>query len=101
MTNATKAGTFHLGGDLPVQRLGFGAMRITGRGAWGPPPDRAEAIATLRRSAELGVNPLHTLESYGPGISEELIAEALYPYPPELVIATKCGFDRPGPDRWE
>jgi pyridoxine 4-dehydrogenase len=99
--NASSSGTFHLGGDLPVHRLGFGAMRITGPGVWGPPADRAEAIATLRRAVDLGVNLIDTAESYGPHVSEELIAEALYPYPSGVVIATKGGFDRPGPDRWE
>jgi aryl-alcohol dehydrogenase-like predicted oxidoreductase len=86
---------------MPVHRLGFGAMRITGPGVWGLPPDRGEAIATLRRSVELGINLIDTAESYGPGVSEELIADALHPYPAGLVIATKGGFDRPGPDRWE
>lgn len=94
------SGTFTIGGDLPVYRLGFGAMRITGPGVWGPPADKAEAIATLRRSVELGVTFIDTADSYGPHVSEELIAEALYPYPARLVIATKGGFDRPGPDRW-
>jgi pyridoxine 4-dehydrogenase len=97
---ASTSGTFMLGGDLPVHRLGFGAMRITGRGIWGPPQDRAEAIAVLRRAVELEVNFIDTAESYGPHVSEELIAEALHPYPHGLVIATKGGFDRPGPDRW-
>ena len=100
-TNASESGTFSLGGDLPVHRLGFGAMRITGPGVWGPPADRAGAIATLRRAVELGVNLIDTAESYGPHISEELIAEALFPYRQGLVIATKGGFDRSGPDRWE
>lgn len=92
---------FKLGGDLPVHRLGFGAMRITGDGVWGPPKDRKEAIAVLRRAIELGVNLIDTAESYGPHVSEELIAEALHPYPKDLVIATKGGFDRSGPNRWE
>ncbi|MGN6184741.1 MAG: aldo/keto reductase [Thermoanaerobaculia bacterium] len=92
---------FKLGGDLPVHRLGFGAMRITGDGVWGPPKDRKEAIAVLRRAIELGVNLVDTAESYGPHVSEELIAEALHPYPEDLVIATKGGFDRSGPNRWE
>src|ERR1700674_4037503 len=100
-TNASQSGTFSLGGDLPVHRLSFGAMRITGPGVWGPPADRAGAIATLRRAVDLGVNLIDTAESYGPHVSEELIAEALFPYPRGLVIATKGGFDRPGPDRWE
>jgi pyridoxine 4-dehydrogenase len=91
---------FSIGGDLPVHRLGFGAMRITGHGIWGEPPDRAEAIAVLRRAVELGINLIDTADSYGPGVSERLIAEALYPYPAGLVIATKAGFQRPGPDRW-
>jgi pyridoxine 4-dehydrogenase len=93
--------TFRLGGDLPVNRLGFGAMRITGDGVWGPPANRAEAIATLRRAIELGVTLVDTAESYGPYVSESLIAEALHPYPSGLVIATKGGFDRSGPDEWE
>jgi pyridoxine 4-dehydrogenase len=96
-THSLQSGTFSLGGDLPVHRLGFGAMRITGSGVWGPPADRAGAIATLRRAVELGVNLIDTAESYGPHISEELIAEALFPYRPGLVIATKGGFDRSGP----
>jgi pyridoxine 4-dehydrogenase len=98
---AALGGTFLLGGDLPVHRLGFGAMRITGPGIWGPPGDRTEAIATLQRAIELEVNLIDTAEAYGPGVSEELIAEALYPYPKDLVIATKGGFDRSGPDEWE
>lgn len=93
--------TFLLGGDLPVRRLGFGAMRITGPGVWGPPRDRDEALRVLRRAVELGVNFIDTAESYGPHVSEELIAEALHPYPKGLVIATKGGFDRSGPDQWE
>ncbi len=92
--------TFLLGNDLPVRRLGFGAMRITGEGVWGPPRDREEALAVLRRAVELGVNLIDTAESYGPYVSEELIAEALHPYPDGLVIATKSGFDRPGPGEW-
>jgi aryl-alcohol dehydrogenase-like predicted oxidoreductase len=99
--DASLSGTFSLGGDLPVYRLGFGAMRITGPGVWGPPLDRDEAVATLRRSVERGVTLIDTADSYGPYVSEELIAEALYPYQARLVIATKGGFDRPGPDRWE
>ncbi len=98
--NASASGTFSLGGDLEVRRLGFGAMRITGPGVWGPPADRAEAIAVLRRSVELGINLIDTANSYGPFVSEELIAEALHPYPADLVIATKGGLERPGPDRW-
>jgi len=92
--------TFHLG-TLPVRRLAFGAMRLTGNGVWGPPRDREECLAVLRRAVELGVNLIDTAESYGPHISEELIAEALHPYPKGLVIATKGGFDRSGPNQWE
>jgi len=99
--NAAAAGTFTLGGDLPVHRMGFGAMRITGDGTWGPPRDRVEAIRVLRRAVELGVNLIDTADSYGPNVSEELIAEALRPYPDGLVIATKGGFVRPGPGVWE
>ncbi len=101
MTSASASGTFSMGGDLPVHRLGFGAMRITGRGIIGPPPDRGEALAVLRRAIQLDVNFIDTAESYGPHVSEELIAEALHPYPKELVIATKGGFDRPGPGQWK
>lgn len=97
---AAKAGQFSIGNDLPVNRLGFGAMRITGDGIWGPPADRAEAIRVLRRAVELGIDFIDTADSYGPYVSEELITEALYPYPSGLVIATKGGFDRPGPNRW-
>ena len=98
--DAARSGTFLLGGDLPVHRLGFGAMRITGKGIWGPPADRGEALAVLRRAVELGVTLIDTAESYGPKVSEELIREALHPYPPGLVIATKGGLDRTGPDVW-
>jgi pyridoxine 4-dehydrogenase len=98
---AAAAGTIDVGGDLTVNRLGFGAMRITGRGVWGDPPDRDQAIATLRRVTELGVNFIDTADSYGPEVSEKLIAEALYPYPSDLVIATKGGLVRPGPNRWD
>ena len=98
--DATLSGTFRLGGDLPVHRMGFGAMRITGKGIWGPPADRREAIAVLRRTVELGITLIDTAESYGPFVSEELIAEALHPYPPGLIIATKGGLDRTGPDQW-
>jgi pyridoxine 4-dehydrogenase len=98
---AAAAGTIDVGGDLTVNRLGFGAMRITGRGIWGEPPSRDQAIATLRRVVELGVNFIDTADSYGPAVSEELIAEALYPYPDDLVIATKGGQVRPGPNRWD
>jgi aryl-alcohol dehydrogenase-like predicted oxidoreductase len=98
--SATAAGTFTIGGDLTVNRLGYGAMRITGKGIWGPPPDKAAAVATLRRSVELGVNLIDTADAYGPYVSEELIAEALYPYPAGLVIATKGGWERPGAGQW-
>ena len=97
---ARQAGEFLLGGDLPVTRLGFGAMRITGTGIWGEPANRAEAVRVLRRAIALGINFIDTADSYGPGVSEEIIAEALYPYPAGLVIATKGGFLRPGPNRW-
>ena len=100
-STAAAAGTIDVGGDLTVNRLGFGAMRITGRGVWGEPPDRGKAIATLRRTVELGVNFIDTADSYGPEVSENLIAEALSPYPDDLVIATKGGFARSGPDRWQ
>ena len=100
-TDASAAGTLTLGGDLEVCRLGFGAMRITGDGIWGPPADREEAKAVLRRAVELGVNFIDTADSYGPEVSEELIAEALHPYPGGLVIATKGGLTRSGPGRWE
>jgi pyridoxine 4-dehydrogenase len=98
--SAAAAGTFTLGGDLTVNRMGYGAMRITGEGVWGPPADKAAALATLRRAIELGVNLIDTADSYGPGTSEELIAEALYPYPTGLVILTKGGWERPGPGQW-
>jgi pyridoxine 4-dehydrogenase len=98
--NAAASGNLTLG-DLPVHRLGFGAMRITGPGVWGQPPDKKEAIAVLRRAVELGVNLIDTAESYGPHVSEELIAAALHPYPTGLVIATKGGLDRPGPNKWQ
>ncbi|MDW5267795.1 MULTISPECIES: aldo/keto reductase [Acidobacteriaceae] len=94
------AGTFTIGGDLTVNRLGYGAMRITGAGIWGLPADKAACLATLRRTTELGINVIDTADSYGPGTSEELIAEALYPYPKDLVIATKGGWERPGPGQW-
>ena len=99
--SAAAAGTLDVGGDLTVNRMGFGAMRITGPGIWGDPPDRDRAIATLRRIVELGVNFIDTADSYGPEVSEPLIAEALYPYPDDLVIATKGGLVRPGPNRWD
>jgi aryl-alcohol dehydrogenase-like predicted oxidoreductase len=98
---AAHSGTFALGGDLPVHRLGFGAMRLTGPGVWGPPADKKEALAVLRRAVELDVNFIDTAESYGPHVSEELIAAALHPYPQGLVVATKGGFDRPGPNKWQ
>ena len=97
---AGAAGTIDVGGDLTVNRLGFGAMRITGDGIWGEPASRDEAKAVLRRAIELGVNFIDTADAYGPNVSEELIAEALYPYPDDLVIATKGGLVRPGPGRW-
>src|SRR5216117_428969 len=92
--------TFNLGGDFTVNRLGFGAMRVTGEGIWGWPPDRQNALKVLRRAVELGVNLIDTADAYGPDTSELLIAEALYPYPKELVIATKGGLTRPGPSQW-
>ena len=98
--DANKAGTIDVGGDLTVNRLGFGAMRITGDGIWGPPPNLDDARAVLRRAVELGVNFIDTADSYGPNVSEELIAEALHPYPDDLVIATKGGLLRTGPGKW-
>ena len=98
--SAAAAGTFTIGGDLTVNRLGYGAMRITGEGIWGQPKDKPGALATLRRAVELNVNFIDTADSYGPGVSEELIAEALYPYPAGLVIATKGGWERPAPGQW-
>src|SRR3989440_4890847 len=98
--NAGLAGTIDVGGDLTVNRLGFGAMRITGRGIWGQPADRDEAKAVLRRAVELGINFIDTADSYGPHVSEELIGETLHPYPDDLVIATKGGLTRTGPGRW-
>ena len=97
---AAAAGTITLGDDLRVNRMGFGAMRLTGRGIWGPPADRQESIRVLRRAVELGVDFIDTADSYGPAVSEEIIAEALHPYPEGLVIATKGGLLRPGPDQW-
>ncbi|TDB61432.1 aldo/keto reductase [Arundinibacter roseus] len=99
--NAAQSGTFLLGGDLPINRMGFGAMRITGAGIWGPPTNKTEALRVLRCLPELGVNFVDTADSYGPDVSEELIAEALYPYPKGMVIATKGGFMRPGPNKWK
>ncbi len=98
--SAANSGTISLGGEFTVNRLGFGAMRLTGEGIWGPPKDHAAAIAVLRRAVELGVNFIDTADSYGPYVSEELIAEALTPYPRDLVIATKGGWNRPGPNQW-
>jgi aryl-alcohol dehydrogenase-like predicted oxidoreductase len=98
---AAAAGTIEIGGDLVVRRMGFGAMRITGDGIWGDPPDAGQAIAALRRAVELGVNFIDTADSYGPEVSERLIADALHPYPDDLVIATKGGLVRPGPGRWD
>ena len=98
--SAAASGTLTIGGDLTVNRMGYGAMRITGPGIWGPPVDKAAALATLRRTVELEVNLIDTADSYGPKVSEELIAEALYPYPAGLTIATKGGWERPGPGQW-
>jgi pyridoxine 4-dehydrogenase len=98
--HAGMAGTIDVGGDLTVNRLGFGAMRLTGDGIWGEPANRDEAKAVLRRAIELGVNFIDTADSYGPHVSEELISETLYPYPDDLVIATKGGLERTGPGQW-
>jgi pyridoxine 4-dehydrogenase len=98
--SASLAGKVSLGRELSVHRLGFGAMRLTGEGIWGPPRDRNKALAVLRRAVELDVNFIDTADSYGPNVSEELIAEALFPYPQGLVIATKGGWNRPGPNQW-
>jgi pyridoxine 4-dehydrogenase len=98
--SAKAAGNISLGGEIYVHRLGFGAMRLTGEGIWGPPRDRNEALAVLRRAVELGVEFIDTADSYGPYVSEELIAEALFPYPAGLAIATKGGWNRPGPNQW-
>jgi pyridoxine 4-dehydrogenase len=98
--NAMQAGAVTLGNEISVHRLGYGAMRLTGPGIWGPPKDRKAALAVLRRAVELGVNFIDTADSYGPHVSEELIAEALHPYPSDLVIATKGGWERPGPNQW-
>src|ERR1700680_101911 len=98
--SASLAGDISLGGELSVHRLGFGAMRLTGDGIWGLPKDRKGALAVLRRAVELDINFIDTADSYGPHVSEELIAEALYPYPAGLVIATKGGWNRPGPNQW-
>src|SRR6202162_5533568 len=102
-TNARPAeasGTFLIGGDIPVHRLGYGTMQLTGSGVWGEPANHSEAIAVLRRAVELGINLIDTADSYGPEVAERLIAEALHPYPAGLLIATKAGFQRPGPNRW-
>ena len=98
--SASQAGQVLLGEEISVNRLGFGAMRLTGEGIWGPPKDRASAVAVLRRAVELGVQFIDTADSYGPNVSEELIAEALFPYPAGVVIATKGGWSRPGPNQW-
>jgi len=98
--SASAAGDVSLGGEISVHRLGFGAMRLTGEGIWGPPKDRKGALAVLRRAVELHIDFIDTADSYGPHISEELIAEALFPYPAGLVIATKGGWNRPGPNQW-
>jgi aryl-alcohol dehydrogenase-like predicted oxidoreductase len=98
--SASAAGDVSLGGELSVHRLGYGAMRLTGEGIWGPPKDRKGAIAVLRRAIELDINFIDTADSYGPHVNEELIAEALFPYPADLVIATKGGWNRPGPNQW-
>ena len=98
--SASAAGNISLGGEISVHRLGFGAMRLTGEGIWGPPKDRKGAIAVLRRAVELDINFIDTADSYGPHANEELIAEALFPYPAGLVIATKGGWNRPGPNQW-
>ena len=98
--DASKSGTFKIGGEIAINRLGFGAMRITGKGIWGEPEDRAEALRTLKRVPELGIDFIDTANSYGPDVSEELIREALYPYE-GIVVATKAGFQRPGPGVWE
>src|SRR5579863_4042210 len=94
---AIESGTFTIGGDLEVYRLGLGSMRLTGPGIWGPPADKPQALAVLRRALEMGINLIDTADSYGPEVSESLIAEALYPYPRNLIIATKGGLVRPGP----
>jgi pyridoxine 4-dehydrogenase len=98
---AAKSGIFKIGGDVPVHRLGFGAMRLTGKGIWGEPENAKECVAVLRRAIDLGINLIDTADSYGPFVSERLIAEALHPYPKGLVIATKAGLQRSGPDQWE
>jgi aryl-alcohol dehydrogenase-like predicted oxidoreductase len=97
---AHESGTFSIGGDITVNRLGFGAMRLTGKGVWGPPADHDECIRVLRRAVEMGVNFIDTADSYGPFVSEELIREALHPYPADVLVATKAGLVRTGPDEW-
>ncbi|HEY8257028.1 MAG TPA: aldo/keto reductase [Gemmatimonadales bacterium] len=97
---AIASGTFYLASDLPVRRLGFGTMQLTGPGVWGEPADRTEAIAVLRRAVDLGITLFDTADSYGPEVAERLVAEALHPYPKGVVIATKAGFQRPGPGKW-
>src|SRR5271168_167776 len=98
--SVSSAGDISLGGEISVHRLGFGAMRLTGEGIWGPPKDRLKALAVLRRAVQLDINFIDTADSYGPNVNEELIAEALYPYPAGVVIATKGGWNRPGPNQW-
>ncbi|MEM9819724.1 MAG: aldo/keto reductase [Bacteroidota bacterium] len=98
--HASASGVFTIGRDMPVYRMGFGAMRITGEGVWGPPKDKSNALAVLKANLDLGINFIDTADSYGPNVSEELIAEALHPYPEELIIATKGGFTRQGPNQW-
>jgi pyridoxine 4-dehydrogenase len=98
--SASNTGNVSLGREISVHRLGFGAMRLTGEGIWGPPKDSEGALAVLRRAVELDINFIDTADSYGPHVSEELIAEALFPYPAGLVIATKGGWNRPGPNQW-
>lgn len=99
-TLAANSGTFYLGGELKINRLGFGSMQLTGPGVWGPPTNHREAIRVLKHAIDLGINFLDTADSYGPNVAEELICEALHPYPSDLIIATKAGLTRPGPDRW-
>jgi aryl-alcohol dehydrogenase-like predicted oxidoreductase len=100
MSVVDASGTLTLGGDIEVHRLGYGAMRITGQGVWGPPPDRDKALDVLRRTVELGIDLIDTADSYGPHVSEQLIAEALHPYPDGLLVATKGGLERTGPGEW-
>ena len=98
--NVYKSGTFKIGGEIEIHRLGYGAMRVTGKGVWGEPADRPEAIRTLKRTHDLGIDFIDTADSYGPDVSEKLIREALHPYDPKLLVATKGGLERPGPDNW-